>query len=216
MPTAVWKGSLSFGLLRIPIRLYTAARSDRMYLHQIHKACNSRLRQPLFCPTCNRQVDRSEVIRGYEYEDGQYVLMGDDEIKRITPRSGKVMEIAAFVQEEQIDPIYFDASYFALPEKGSEKPYALLLKALQDTKRVGIATSRCTSASTLCLFVRENNGLTVHTMHFVNEIREVEGYGKMEKDMKLKPQEIKLAEQLWRACRKTSSRIDITTHFKRT
>ena len=196
MATSVWKGSLSFGLLTIPIRLYTAARSDRVNLHQIHKACHSRLKQPLFCPTCNRQVERSEVVRGYEYEDGQYLVMDDDEIKKITPRSGKVMEIAAFVKEEQIDPIYFAASYFALPEKDSEKPYALLLKTLEDSKRVAIATVTMHQREYTVFIRPRNNGLTVHTMHFVSEIRQVEGYGKTDRNMKLKPQEIKLAEQL--------------------
>jgi DNA end-binding protein Ku len=196
MATSVWKGSLSFGLLTIPIRLYTAARSDRVHLHQIHKACHSRLKQPLFCPTCNRQVERSEVLRGYEYEDGQYVALEDDEIKKITPRSGKVMEIAAFVKEEQIDPIYFDASYFALPDKESEKPYALLLKTLEDTKRVAIASVTMHQREYTVFIRARNNGLTVHTMHFVNEVRQVEGYGKTDRNMHLKPQEIKLAEQL--------------------
>lgn len=196
MASAAWKGSLSFGLLTIPIRLYTAARSDRTYLHQIHKVCNTRLKQPLFCPTCNRQVNRSEVIRGYEYEDGQYVLVDDDEVKKITPRSSKTMETLAFVKQEQIDPIYFDSSYFALPEKENEKPYVLLFKALEDTKRVGIATVTMHQRE-YTVFVRpRNNGLTVHTMYFANEIRQVEGYGKIDKNIKLKPQEIKLAEQL--------------------
>src|ERR1700681_756145 len=101
MATSVWKGSLSFGLLTIPIRLYTAARSDRVNLHQIHKACHTRLKQPLFCPQCNRQVERSEVVRGYEYEKGQYVIVNEEDIKKITPRSSTVMEILAFVKQEQ-------------------------------------------------------------------------------------------------------------------
>jgi DNA end-binding protein Ku len=85
-------------------------------------------------------VERSEVVRGYEHDDSQYVLVEDDELKKITPRSGRDMDIVAFVKEEQIDPIYFDSSYFALPEKGSKKGYALLRKALEDKDRVAIAT----------------------------------------------------------------------------
>ena len=105
MASAVWKGTLSFGLLAIPVKLYTAARSQRMNLHQLHKVCHTRLKQPLYCPQCNRQVDRSEVVRGYEYEKGKYVVINEDEIKKITPRSSTVMEIVAFVKQEQIDPI---------------------------------------------------------------------------------------------------------------
>jgi DNA end-binding protein Ku len=193
---SVWKGSLSFGLLTMPIKLYTAARPQRMNLHQIHRKCHTRLRQPLYCPTCNRQVDRSEVIRGYEYEKGKYVLIEDEEIKKITPASGGNMEILAFVKEEQIDPIYFHASYFALPDKEGAKAYFLLQKTLEDTARVGIATVAMHQREYTVFIRPRKNGLTVHTMYFPNEIREAAGYGKVDKEIKLKPQEIKLAEQL--------------------
>ena len=196
MAHSVWKGSLSFGLLTIPIRLFTAARSERMNLHQIHQECKTRLRQPLFCPTCKRNVERSEVIRGYEHDDSQYVLVEDEELKKITPRSGRTMEIVAFVKEEQIDPIYFESSYFVLPEKDSEKAYALLLKALQDKKRVAIATMTMHQRGYTVFIRPRDRGLTVHTMFFENEIRQVEGYGKIDKNIQLKPQEIRLAEQL--------------------
>jgi DNA end-binding protein Ku len=196
MPSSVWKGTLSFGLLAIPVKLYTAARSQRMNLHQLHKVCHTRLKQPLYCPHCNRQVDRSEVVRGYEYEKGQYVVINEDEIKKITPRSSTVMEIVAFVKQEQIDPVYFDASYFMLPDKESEKPYALLLRTLEDSNRVGIATVTMHQREYTVFIRPRNNGLTIHAMYYPNEIREVAGYGKAEKDVKLKPAEVKLAEQL--------------------
>jgi len=196
MATPVWKGTLSFGLLAIPVKLYTAARSQRMNLHQLHKVCNTRLKQPLYCPQCNRQVDRSEVVRGYEYEKGRYAIVNDEEIKKITPPSSTVMEIVAFVKQEQIDPIYFDASYFMLPDKDSEKPYALLLKTLEDSNRVGIATVTMHQREYTVFIRPHKNGLTVHTMYYANEIRQVAGYGKAEKDVKLKLAEVKLAEQL--------------------
>jgi DNA end-binding protein Ku len=196
MPSAVWKGAIRFGLLSIPIRMYTAARSERVQLHQIHKKCHTRLRQPLFCPQCNRIVDRSEVVKGYEYAEGQYVVIDEEEIKKITPPSSRSMEILAFVQESQIDPIYFDASYFAMPEKDNEKPYALLLKALEDTGRVGIAKLTMHQREYTVFIRPRHHGLTVHTMYFANEIHEVAGYGKLDKNITLKPQEIKLAQQL--------------------
>ena len=196
MATPVWKGTLSFGLLAIPVKVYTAARTHRMNLHQLHNVCRTRLKQPLYCPQCNRQVDRSEVVRGYEYEKEQYAIVNDEEIKKITPLSGTVMEIVAFVKQEQIDPIYFDASYFMLPDKDSEKPYALLLKTLEDSNRVGIATVTMHQREYTVFIRPRKNGLTVHTMYYANEIREVAGYGKAEKDVKLKPAELKLAEQL--------------------
>lgn len=196
MAAAVWKGSLSFGLLTIPIRLYAAARSERTRLHQIHAVCHTRLRQPLFCPTCNRIVERSEVVRGYEAEDGKYVLIDNADLKKITPHSSRTMEILAFVKQEEIDPIYFDASYLALPEKDNEKPYVLLLKALQERERVGIAKVTMHQREYTVFIRPRDHGLTVHTMYYANEIRQVAGYGKIERYIKLRAQEVQLAEQL--------------------
>jgi DNA end-binding protein Ku len=195
MAASVWKGMISFGLVSIPIRLYVAARTKRTYLHQIHDKCNTRLKQPLFCPTCDRMVDRSEVIKGYEYETGQYVLVDADEIKKITPPSGKTMEIITFLKENEVDPIYFDSSYFALPEQHAEKPYALLLKALEDTQKVGVAKVTMHQREYTVFIRARDNGLTLHTMYYANEIAAVEGYGR-KYDSKLRPEEVKLADQL--------------------
>src|SRR5438270_11110951 len=196
MAASVWTGSIGFGLLSIPIRLYPAARSERINLHQLHKKCHTRLRQPLYCPTCNRMVERSEVVKGYEYEKGHYILIDSEELKKITPPSGRAMEIQAFVKRLQIDPIYFESSYFALPEKDNPKPYVLLVKALEDSDRVGIAKVTMHQREYTVFIRPRSHGLTVHTMYFVNEIRKVEGYGKTTQDIKLRPQEVKLAEQL--------------------
>ena len=193
---STWRGALSFGLLTIPIRLYPAARSQRTYLHQLHDKCHTRLKQPLFCPTCNRIVSRDEVVKGYEYEEGHYVLVDNEDMKKITPKSGKTMEILAFVKQEQIDPIYFDASYFALPDKDADKAYQVLLKALEDTGRVGIAQVTMHQRNYTVFIRPRDHGITVHTMYFQNEIREVSGYGEKPKNLNMKPQEIKLAEQL--------------------
>jgi DNA end-binding protein Ku len=196
MATSVWRGSISFGLLSIPIRLYPAARSERINLHQLHKKSHTRLRQPLYCPSCHRMVERSEVVKGYEYEKGHYILIENEELKKITPRSGRAMEIQAFVKGSQIDPIYFESSYLALPEKDNPKPYLLLVKALEDSDRVGIAKVTMHQREYTVFIRPRSHGLTVHTMYFVNEIRKVEGYGKIAQDVKLRPQEVQLAEQL--------------------
>ncbi|HLW83109.1 MAG TPA: Ku protein [Candidatus Acidoferrales bacterium] len=195
MPSSAWKGAISFGLVSIPIRLYAAARTQRIELHQLHSVCNTRLKQPLFCPTCNRIVSRDEVVKGYEYEDGKYVLLEPEEVKRIAPHSARTMEMLAFVKESQIDPLFFDSSYFVVPEEEGRKGYQLLLKTLESTKRVGIAKLSMHQRE-YTVFIRPyDHGLALHTMYFANEIREAPGFGKTE-EVKLKPQEIKLAEQL--------------------
>ncbi len=194
MPTAIWKGSITFGLVSIPIRLYAAARPKRISLHQLHSKCHTRLKQPLFCPTCNRIVDRSEVIKGYEYEKGQYVLVEPEEIKKITPASARTMDILAFVDESQVDPIYFDSSFLAVPEAPGTKAYRLLLKALEDTNRMGVAKSTMHQREYTVFLRPRKHGLTLHTMFYANEIATVAEYGKYD-DTKLNSQEVKLAER---------------------
>src|ERR1700722_15850338 len=106
MATSVWKGTISFGLVSIPIRLFAAARTKRTYLHQIHNKCHTRLKQPLYCPTYDRMVDRSEVIKGNENEPGHSFLTKRNRIKKFTPPPGKTMEIIAFRAPNAVDPIY--------------------------------------------------------------------------------------------------------------
>lgn len=195
MTATVWKGIISFGLVSIPIRLFAAARTKRTFLHQIHKECNSRIKQPLYCPHCKRIVDRSEVIKGYEYETGQYILIDGDEIKQITPTSGKTMEIMAFLDLNEVDPIYFDSSFLAMPEAHAEKPYRLLLQALENTKKMGVAKVTMHQREYTIFIRARDNGLTLHTMYYQNEIARVAGYGQPY-HAKLKPEEVKLANQL--------------------
>ena len=195
MAAAVWKGMISFGLVSIPIRLYAAARAKRTPLHQIHNVCNTRLKQPLFCPHCNRNVERAEVVKGYEYEKGKYVYISGEEIKKITPASGQTMEILAFLKGSDVDPVYFESSYLVLPEPHAEKPYALLLHALRNTAKVGLAKVTMHQREYTVFIRPRDNGLTLHTMYYANEIASVENYGKTY-DGKLKPEEVKLAGQL--------------------
>src|SRR3984957_5028661 len=195
MATSVWRGMISFGLVSIPIRLYAAAREKRINLHQIHSVCKTRLKQPLYCPHCKRFVDRKEVIKGYEYEKGQYVYIEPEEIKKITPESGRTMEILAFLDESEVDPIYFDSSFLALPDEKADKPYILLLKALEETNKMGVAKVSMHQREYTIFIRARNNGLTLHTMYYQNEIASVEGYGKTY-DAKLRPEEVKLADQL--------------------
>lgn len=195
MATSIWKGSISFGLVSIPIRLYAAARPCKIGLHQLHAKCRTRLKQPLFCPTCNRFVERSEVIKGYEYEKGQYVLIEPEEIKKILPASSRTMDILAFVDESQVDPIYFDSSFLAVPEAQGAKAYRLLIKALEATNRMGVAKVTMHQREYTVFLRPRKQGLTLHTMFYSNEMANVAEYGKQE-ETKLNPQEVKLAEAL--------------------
>lgn len=195
MAASVWKGNIVLSLVSIPVKLYAAARSERTYLHQIHKECNTRVRQPLFCPTCNRIVSRDEVVKGYEFDEGQYVLMEDKELKKLAAKSSHEMEIVAFTKMNEIDPIFFDASYFCIPEDSGKKAYQLLYKALTDTQTVGIGKLTMHQRDYTVFMRPYQHGLVLHTMYFANEIRQLPEYGVFE-NIALKPQEVKLTEQL--------------------
>ena len=195
MATSIWKGHLTFGLVSIPVRLFAAARSERIGLNQLHKECHSRIRMPLFCPTCNRQVERSEIIKGYEYDKDQYVLFDDAELEKIEPPSARTMEILEFVKAEQIDPLFYDASYYLTPEDEGKKAYQLLLKAMEETGFAAIAKVTMHGREHIVVIRPRANGMTLHTMFYANEIREVAEYGKTNAS-EPKEAEKKLAEQL--------------------
>jgi len=198
MPTSspsVWRGSIVLSLISIPVQVYAAARSERTYLHQIHKECNSRVRQPLFCPTCNRFVERGEIIKGFEFDEGQYVLMEDKEIKKFAATSSRMLEILTFTKLSEIDPLFFDSSYFCVPEDSGKKAYQLLVKALEDTQTVGIGKLLMHQRDYTVFLRSYEHGLLLHTMYFSNEIRHLPQFGVVEA-VDLKPQEVKLTEQL--------------------
>ncbi len=195
MATSVWKGHLTFGLISIPIQLFSAARTESIHLNQLHKECHTRMRQPLFCPTCNRMVERSEVVKGYEYEKDQYVLVEDEEVKKIAPPSARTMEIQEFVRLADIDPLYFDTSYLAVPEEAGRKAYYLLVKTLEESARAAIAKVAMHQREYTVIIRPRANGLTLHTMYFQEEIRQVAEYGQTDQ-VEVKEQEIKLAKQL--------------------
>lgn len=195
MASSVWRGSIVLSLVTIPVKLYAAARAERTHLHQIHNVCHSRLKQPLFCPVCNRQVDRSEVIKGYEFDEGQYVLMEGKELKKIEAASSRNLEIVAFTKMSEIDPIFFDSSYFCLPDEDGKKAYTLLERAMEDTRTVGIGKLTMHQRDYTVFLRPYQHGILVHTMYFANEIRSLPQYGVLE-PQHFKPQEVKLTEQL--------------------
>ena len=191
---ATWKGSLSFGLVSIPIQLSPAARTERISFNQLHKVCHSRLKQPLFCPTCNRNVERGEIEKGYEYEKDQYLLFDEDELDKIEPESARVMEILEFVKVAEIDPLYFDASYYATPEPAGAKGYRLLLEAMQKSGYAGIAKVTMHNREYIVIIRARRDGMTVHTMFYANEIRQPAEAGADK--FEIREQERSLASQL--------------------
>ncbi len=132
MASTVWKGYISFGLVSVPVRLYAAAREEHVSFNQIHEPCGSRIKQQIFCPTCERVVERSELVKGYQVDRDAYVLVNNEELKTLQAESSEAMEITQFVSLSEVDPIYFESSYYSAPE--DRGPACLWIVAAGDGK----------------------------------------------------------------------------------
>lgn len=198
MASTVWKGYIAFGLVSIPIHLLAAVREERVGFHQIHEVCNSRIRQQLFCPACDRVVERSEIAKGYEVSKDNYVLIEDAEVKEIAPPSSETMEIRQFVKLADIDPMYFDSSFYVVPEEAGRRAYQLLLTAMKQLEYVALAQVSMHQREYAVALRQHKNGLMLHTLFYANEVREVPEYG-ARSGVELKNQELEMAEKLIQA-----------------
>jgi DNA end-binding protein Ku len=176
MASTVWKGHLTFGLLSLPVKLFSAARSETVSFNQLHKDDHSRVKQVLYCQVEDKPIQRSEIVKGYEYEKDKYVVIDDEEIKKVAPKTAKTMEVLEFVKSEEVDPIYFDASYYLAPDEAGEKPYALLFEALRQSECVGVAKIAMHNREHIVILRPGARGITLHTMFYVDEIRQVEEF----------------------------------------
>jgi DNA end-binding protein Ku len=195
MASTIWKGYITFGLISIPVRLFAAARSERISFNQIHEPCHSRIKQQIYCPTCDRTVERSELVKGYEAEKDTYVIIEDEELKKIAPQSQETMEILEFVKIEEVDPLFFDTSYYATPEEPGRRAYKLLLETMRKTGFAAMAKVAMHQREYTVIIRPREEGLTLHTIHYANEVRAIPEYGQTD-NTEIRPQEIQLAEQL--------------------
>ena len=194
-PPSLGSGTISFGLVSIPVRLYTAASSGGVSFNLLHAKCGNRVRQQMFCPVCNEVVERGGLVKGYEFQKEQYVRFGDEELKSLEGESSKVIDIAEFVPLPSVDPIYFEKTYYLGPDKGGEKPYRLLADAMAQSDRVALATFVMRGKESLVLIRPAQDGLMLHTMYFADEVRD---FGEIEKgkSVKLRDGELQLATRL--------------------
>src|ERR1700712_2084304 len=194
MATSIWRGHLTFGLVSFPVRLLTAARSESISFNQLHKEDNSRIKQVIFCQSEDKPIPRSEIVKGYEYEKGKYVVVEDEEIKSVAPKTAKVMEIQEFVKADDVDPVYLESSYYLAPDEGGEKPYALLFEALKQTKFFGVAKIAMHNREHVVILRPGDRGMVLHTMYYADEVRRSEEFRTDASNLKEK--EVALAKML--------------------
>src|SRR5450755_3011420 len=194
MAASVWSGYLTFGLISMPIRLFSGARSSGISFNMLHRDDLQRVKQQYYCPADNRVVERSEIVKGYEYRKDEYVVVEPEEIKKIEPKTAKTMEILEFVKADEVDPVFFESSYYLMPEEAGRRPYALLTKALEESNYVAIAKLTMHNREYTVFLRPRDGGMMLHTMYYAEEVREVEGFGAP--DVELKDAEVKVAHQL--------------------
>jgi DNA end-binding protein Ku len=191
-PHAIGSGTISFGLVAIPIKLYAATGSSSVF-NLLHAKCGSRIRQQQFCPQCNLVVDRAELVRAYEFAKDQYVRVSDEELKALEGEASKTIDIGEFVPLDKVDPIYFERTYYLGPDKSGEKPYRLLADAMARSEQVAVARFVMRGKENLVLIRAAQGGLMLHTMYFADEVR---GFGEVDKGQsaKIKDSEIDLPQ----------------------
>jgi DNA end-binding protein Ku len=194
MAASVWSGYLTFGLISMPIRLFSGARSSGISFNMLHRDDLQRVKQQYYCPADNRVVERSEIVKGFEYRKDEYVVIDPEEIKKIEPKTAKTMEILEFVKAGDVDPVYFESSYYLVPEEAGRRPYALLTKALEQSEYVAIAKLTMHNREYTVFLRPHAGGMMLHTMYYEEEVKKVEGFGAP--DVELKESEVKVAHQL--------------------
>ena len=192
---ATSSGTISFGLVSIPVKVYTATRSKSVHFNMLHATDRSRLKQQYVCATCGEQVDRDATVRGYEYARDQYVVLTDDELKALESKSDKSIEIEEFVPIEKVDPIYFEKSQLLGPDKGGAKAYRLLNEAMLTMGRVAVGRHRTRGREQLVLIRPLGRGLVLHGLHYADEVASFEDI-EFGDEVQIRASELGLAQQL--------------------
>lgn len=170
----MWKGTISFGLVNIPVKMHAATENKDIRLRQLHKECQSPIKYEKVCPNCDRKVEEKEIVKAYEYAANKFVILDADDLKALQKeQNDKAVEIIDFVKLEEIDPIYFEKSYYLSPNEGGSKAYQLLRGALEETGKIGVAKIMIRSKEQLAVIRIYKNLLVVETIHYPDEVRAI-------------------------------------------
>jgi DNA end-binding protein Ku len=195
MPRSIWKGSMQFGMVNIPVALYVATEStSKVSFNLLCPDHKTRIKNKRWCPVGEHEV--ASTVRGYEYEKGQYVIFTEDDLEKLPLKSSRSIDIAGFVKSEELPgELYYQSAYYLEPDKGAQKPYALLMKTLEKTDRVAVAKFALRERERLVSMRAHDNVLVLNTLHWPDEIRSVEDLS-LPDDVTVAPAELKMAESL--------------------
>ncbi|WP_078595090.1 Ku protein [Evansella clarkii] len=193
----IWKGTISFGLVNIPIKLHAATENKDVKLRNLHKDCHAPIKYERTCSECGAEVSGDDIVKAYEYTEGKYVVLDDDELEKLKKeQEDKSVEIIDFVMLEEIDPIYFDRTYYMSPNEGGSKAYALLRKALKDTDKIGLAKITIRAKESLAAIRVYGDTIVMETLHFPDEVRDAKGVPNVPDETKIQEKELATAKTL--------------------
>jgi DNA end-binding protein Ku len=195
MPRPLWKGAISFGMVTIPVKLYTATEEKDVRFNMLHENDHSRIKQKTFCAEEDVEVSRDEIVKGYQIGPDQYVVMEEDDFDKVPVNTTHTVEITDFVSLDEIDPILYQKTYYLEPEDVGVKPFALLMAALKETNRIAIAKVTLRQKEQLCTLRIYENTIALETMYYADELRSTEELTTPE-DIKVSDRELKMAVSL--------------------
>ena len=197
MPRSIWKGSMQFGMVNIPVRLYLATESSsKVSFHLLCPDHKSRIKNKRWCPEGDHEVAWGDVVRGYEYEKGSYVILTDEDLEKLPLESSKAIDITGFIKDEELPgSLYYQSAYYLEPEKSAQKPYALMKKTLEKTGQIAIAKFALRDRERLVSVRSLDGAMVMNTLHWPDEIRNTEEL-ELPTDIKVSPAELKMAENL--------------------
>ncbi|RLG70019.1 MAG: Ku protein, partial [Methanobacteriota archaeon] len=193
---AVWRGDIAFGLVSIPVKLYSAVESHSVSFKLLHAKCHTPLKYVRHCPSCGESVDWKDVVKGLELEPGKFHVFTDQELEELKPKGEKTIEIKEFVDKAQINPIYYDKNYFVIPEKKKSKPYFLLRDVLMLSGKAAVGTFVMRQKEYACLIEGYREGMLLTTLNHSNEIRDISQFEELKERPVLSEQEEALAIEL--------------------
>lgn len=192
----LWKGAVSFGLVNIPVSMYVATENKDISFRYLHKECMSPVKYQKFCPSCNREIAPDDIVRGYEYQRGSYVVVNEEDLASIPLENTKTIDILDFVELLQVDPIYFDKSYYLEPAAGGEKAYALIVEAMRQTGKIAIAKVMIRTKQSLAALRVKDDLLVMETIFYPDEIRSAAGLNRGLVASQIQEKELNMAVNL--------------------
>jgi DNA end-binding protein Ku len=196
MPRAIWSGAISFGLVNVPIKLFTATSQKDVRFHQLHDKDGARIQQKRVCSKDGEEVPMEHIVKGYEVSRDKYVVVTPEELDALDPKASRTIDILDFVDLDEIDPVYFDSTYYMVPEKGAGKAYALLLEAMRKSKKVAIARVVLRQKQHLVALRPLRNALSMETMLYADEVVSPETLEGLPEEVEVTDRELAMAQQL--------------------